>query len=161
MRTIRSFEWAAAPRKVVTQMNLFDKSRCEQMEPTPSRVPVLALSIMRDGTLRLNEKLMEDLSTRTVCIWVDGSQKLLYLEKAAENTPKVCLISKNGQLRSESTMKALKKYGVAIPARFEVFDHDEDAWALRYHPEHTFETPMPKGKRLTQPRKNGLDKMLS
>lgn len=130
------------------------------MEPTPSKVSDLALSIMQDGTLRLNEKLTKALNTHTVCVWVDGSQKLLYLEKAVESTPKVCFVSKNGQLRSESTMKAMKKYGVAIPARFEVFDHDEGVWALHYHPEHTFEIPMPKGKRLTQPRKNGLDKML-
>lgn len=141
-------------------MILFDKSRCEQMEPTPSRGSVLALSVMRDGTLRLNEKLMKGLNTRTVCVWIDGPQKLLYLEKVDADAPKVCVISKNGQLRSESTMETLKKYKIVIPSHFEVFDHEEGVWALRYNPTYLFEPPMPRGKQLSNPRKKGLEKML-
>lgn len=57
-------------------------------------------------------------------------------------------------------METLQKYKIPIPARFEVFDYEDGVWALRHNPEYIFETPVPKGKHLTKPRKKGLEKML-
>lgn len=120
--------------------------------PPATRKKSLALSVMLDGTIRINGKLLQEMSAQYLFIRRHTDGKTILLQKT-DQEEQAYMLPKTGTVKSDILQEELQQCNIPIPARYIVqWDDSINMWVGEYDPSHKFQNQSLFGKKTTFPR---------
>jgi hypothetical protein len=138
-----------------------DMDEFELVKVVLPKAAMPAVTIMRDGRLRLNERFKRGIACDAFRIYMHKKNSNIRLEECEKGQNDAHYVKKDGTMQANGILNMCLKREIDLPARYtlEKDDHSsiwEGTIDLDYVP------PKPKNNRrkLSKPRKSGLEDML-
>lgn len=132
------------------------------LTPNLDRLYALSVTVMPDGRLHLNGKLIEKLNGPFIFFRYHRDGKQILIETLEEHQDGAYRLPKSGDIRGIELSRTLVALGFKLPAYYSVTWNEEACmWYGIYRPEKTQLNDKSKQKKMSQPRKNGLKDMVA
>lgn len=143
-------------------MSVINFEEFRLVAPKENRLHSLSLSVMWDGRIHLNGKLLEKIGSPYIFLRVNSDGTQILIEPLGEKQNQALSVPKSGDIRVTELHKDLEALGLRFPVYYTVtWDENFNIWHGIYNPDKTLPTTKNKQKKLSQPRKNGLKDMLA
>lgn len=120
-------------------MKKIDLCEFELLTPDATRVSTLAVSVMLDGTVRLNGKLREKFTIPYVNLYTIEDGTVIALKPVNADSPKASYVKANGSLKSHSLKERLEAAKIKLPARYVAeWNEEYGFWQAELDPSYPF-----------------------
>lgn len=114
-------------------------SEFKRMKAATNRKLFLSFSIMLDGTMRINGKLKDKLTTNCINVFSIPDGTVVAIQSVESDAPDACRVSKDGNVKVPELQIDLEAANIKLPARYLAEWNDKLAfWQAEIDKEYCF-----------------------